>query len=298
MNSWIAFSVIAPLCWGFGNVLDAALRKKFIQSDTALTWFLAVTRLPLIIIFLAIYGVEIPSIPTAFWIIIGGILWMCPFVWYYMAIKFEEPSRVILLNQMVNIATFVAAFFMINERLNGAEFAAFAALLAGGILAAFKRISGRWHFSRAFWLIMLASIFWSLSDVIFKKYAVEFSGFAPAFSLYLLGSFLPALFALPLKKQRTGLFAHFKTLSPHGWRLLILNQIISLIGTAAFAYALTLGKASLTTVILGTQPLFAILWGFVLAKFIREVEPEDFRAENLILKAGSFALIIAGLSLL
>ena len=66
----------------------------------------------------------------------------------------------------------------------------------------------------------------------------------------------------------------------------------------SFGYALTLGKASLTTVILGVQPLFVFLLGVVLGPIIPSFHLEDTSRKALAFKGISFALVIGGLILL
>lgn len=295
MNSWLIFALLAPVFWAFGNTMDSALRKHFVKNDQALTWWLSITRIPFIIILTLVFGFEIPSKTAVVWILFGGVLWMAPFVLYYMAMEFEEASRIALMLLSVDIFTVILAFVMIGEKLGGLEFIAFAFILLGGIFAAFKRVESKWHFSKAFWLIGLASLIWALADILFKKFTISFSGFWQAFNLYLIGGLLPGLFMIVLPKKRKEIFSHFRGLDMRSWILLTINQLIAIIGTIMFAYALTIGKASLTAVILGIQPLFVILWTCVLSRMIPEVEMENFKKENLILKGASLLFIIAGL---
>lgn len=298
MNQWIFFSLLAPFFWALGNVLDGELRKNFIKNDLALTVLLAFMRLPLLIVFFAVFGLQLSNSAAVLWIIVGGILWMAPFLLYYAALDFEEPSRVALLIQMVNITTLIFAFLLINERLTSMQYAAFSMLLVGGIFAALKKMKSNWRFSRAFWLIGIASAAWSLSDIIFKKFQPAFENFGAAFSFYLLGSFLPAAALFFLSFKNRSVTNEFKGLPKRAWIIILFDQVANLTGTTLFAYALTLGKASLTTVMLGIQPLFVIGWGLILSKVGGLASMENFNRKNLAIKFASFCLIMAGLLLL
>ena len=83
MNTWLLFALLAPLLWGLTNVIDGALRRHFVKSDWALTWMVAVTRLPFVILFFLIGGIEIPSIFVILVMFLGGVLWTFPMLFYY-----------------------------------------------------------------------------------------------------------------------------------------------------------------------------------------------------------------------
>lgn len=298
MNSWLVFALLAPILWAFSNVLDCVIRREFVKNDSAMTAFLALTRLPFIIIFLIATGAKMPAGEALIFMIIGGVLWMFPFIFYYKAIEFEEPSRVVLLMQTAPIFILLISFFAINETLTIYQFLAFILIVAGGIFAAIKRLEGIWRFSRAFWLVIFATFLWAVSDVIFKAFAPDFSGFLNAMAFYLLGSFLVAPIMLLAKSSREKICKSFSGLPSRAWKFLIIDQISGIGGTFAFAYALTLGKASLTSALISIQPLVVILFGVILSKFIKEVATEDLSKTTLILKGASLLFIVAGLLIL
>lgn len=298
MDSWLLFAIASPVCWAFANVLDAALRRHYINDDATATIYLTLSRLPLIIIFFAIFGIEIPSIPIFVCMLVAGLLWMLPFILYFKAMECEEPTRVLLFMQLMPIFTLAIAYFSIGERLGMQQLLAFFILLAGGGLAGLKKLEGAWRFSKAFWFMAAASLMWAATDVMFKKFQADFSGFFSAFSIYISGNLL-ASFVLPVfVKDRKNLIEKFVHLPLKAWIFLGLSVVIGISGSIAFAYALKLGAASLTSVILGIQPLLVFIFGIILARFIREITKEDVSAKSLLIKAGSFALIILGLALL
>lgn len=297
MTYWLFFALITPLLWGFANVMDCVIRRHFVKDDMAATWFLSITRLPVIIAIFLIAGFKMPKeiVPVLF-MIFGGMLWMFPYVLYYKAIEFEEPSRVILLMQLTPVFTIILAFLGIKEILTITQSLAFILLFLGGSLAAIKRLqTGNWHLSRACWMIIFSSLLWAAADVIFKKFEPQFFSFWDAFAFYLIGGFLFAVFMFLIPSGRKNLTKHFFSLPGRVWKLLFINQVAGLTGSLTFVYALTLGKASLTTVFIGIQPLFVFVLGFLLKRFVPEIQYEDLNKKSLLLKASSFILIIIGL---
>lgn len=295
MTPWLLFALSAPLLWSIANVFDAALRRHFIKDDRTLMWITGMARLPFVILFLMISGLNMPSVPVVIAMMLGGALWTLPFFLYYKALNKEEPSRIVLLMQVIPVFTLLIAFLMLGENLTTPQGIAFVLLMTGGIFSALKRLEGRWHFSQAFWWMLIASFLWALSDVIFKKYEMEFGGFMPAFSIYFLGSFLTSLTMMAGKKNRKALFSHFKNLPGRAWAMLTASEIAGVTGSLAFAYALVLGKASLTSVLMGIQPLFVLLIGAFLKPLIKELSREDLSRRALFFRMIAFGFIAAGL---
>ncbi|GEM_PF-1690666 len=297
MNSWLLLSLLAPLLWGFTNAMDTAVRRHFIKSDYAATWFLAMTRLPVIIALLMFIDWRAPS-STIMWMLIAGALWITPFIFYYRAMEFEEPSRIVLIFQMSHLFVLLFAFLLIGENLSLEQLWGFLLLLSGGIFAGIKRLEGLWRLSRAFWIILIGTTIWALADVLFKKMEPGFPNFMAALLWYLVGSFIPCILVLVFPKWRRLLKTSFHKLPGRTWFLISLNQVFGLGGTIIFAYALTLGKASLTSVMIGVQPLLALLWGFLLSRWIPEVAREDVHRSTLLMKGASLVLILGGLFIL
>lgn len=298
MNNWLFFSLLGPFLWGITTVFDGALLRNYIKSEFAKTWFSALTRLPFILLFFWIGGIHFPSLPIVFWVMLAGLFWLSTLIFNFRALTFEEPSRVAVFIQMAPLFTLLIAFFVLGETLGIDQLFAFVLLLGGGVLAALKKLQGLFQLSKAFYLVMVSSFFGALSGVMFKHFEPEFVNFFSAFAIYFLGGFLGTFLLIFRPSHRKKVLKHFKNLPLRAWLMLVFTEFFGTVGVIAFVYALTLGKASLTMVMLGTQPLFALIAGIILSRFVREVRKEDMRKNVLLLKGASFVLIIAGLVLL
>lgn len=290
---WLFFAIMAPLFWGFANPMDAALRRHWLKDDLVMTSVFAITKLPVAICLMFLFGQGMVFGWPFVWMFIAGIIWMLAFVFYYKAMQIEEVSRVVLILQFQPIMIFILGMIMIGETLKGNQLMAFALILFGSVLAAFKKRESKWHFSKAFMFILIADLMWSIGDVMFKKYAVYFPNFWSAFSVELLGSSLLGGLLFLMPKYRT-ILGGFK-MPVRGWGLFFTSAVFGTVGSLVFAYALTLGKASLTSVIVGIQPLVALFSGLILHKFMKEVPKDSIKNEDLLIKAISFVLIIWGL---
>ncbi len=296
--TWFILALSAPILWGATNVLDSALRRHYIKNDWALTWLTAAARLPFALIFLLLGGWAFPDWPTILWMGIGGALWTIPFLFYYKALETEDPSRVSLFVQLVPAFTLLNAYLILQEKLNYSQGVAFGLLILAGVLASIKTIGGKWRWSGAFALLALACLLWSLSDVFFKKFEPLFINFYSAFAIYFLGSFLVAGLLAFHPKQLKRTARHFIHMPRRAWAIFWADEIAGVSGSILFAYALTLGKASLTSVMMGVQPLAAFLIGLGLAPLMKDITREDVTKKALLLKLASFILVAAGLATL
>ena len=297
MSSWLFFALSGPLLWAFTNVFDGALRRNFIRDDLSLTWLTAICRLPFVALFFLISGLSFPNAPVFFGMIIAGMLWTSPMFFYYKALKEDDPSRIALLLQLVPIFTLPIAFFVIGERLVGFQVLAFVSLIFAGIFASLKKMYGKWKLSRALFLMALSCFVWAISDVLFKKFAPFFPDYMSAFSVDFLGGFLICFFLFLMPKNKKKVLESLKGLSLKAWLIVFSSVSFGIAGGLSYNYALTLGKASLTSVLMGTQPLFVLIIGLFFAH-VSGFLKEDMRKSSLILKATSFVFLVIGLILL
>lgn len=296
---WIFFALISPFLWAFTNILDSSIRRRYIKNDYFMMWTSAVLRLPIVVFLFFIYGIEFPGWITAGGMLFAGILWTAMFVPYLKALEFEEPSRIALFLQMGSIFSLILAYFLLGEFLDIKQSFAFILIFAGGIFAGIKYFENIWHFSKAFWLILFAAFFWAAADVLFKLFSFEFSSFISAFSWFLFGSFLTGFVVFFIPKVRKNILSFKISSVPlRGWIMQCATVFIGITGSLTFAYALTLGKVALTSVLAQTQPLFVFILILFLSRVSTDVDKEDITLKALLFKFSSFAIITCGLILL
>lgn len=291
---WLFFAILSPICWAFCNPLDSGLRRYFIKNDLVLTCLSALARLPVVVVLLFLFREDLVLGWPFFGMLLSGVLWTLPFIFYYKSLECEETSRVVLILQFMPVFVLSLAAILIKETLNLSQFIAFVLILSGSILAAFKKIETKWHFSKVFFFMVLAALMWALADVLFKKFAVYFPNFWSAFAVDIFGSSLPAFFLFLIPRYRK-FIVEMKNMPMRGWKFFIVSVTFGTFGSLTFAYALTIGKAALTSVISGIQPLFALFFGCFLARFFREIPGESLLKVDLITKALSFVLMFSGL---
>lgn len=298
MSSWLLFTILTPFLWAMTHPIDAGLRRSYIKKDEILTWFFAFFHLPLAILAFFIFDVELIFSYDTLFIILAGMFWTLPGYFYFKSVKFESASMVALLLQLIPVCTLLVAYLFIDESLSKGQLLAFFIILFGGVLAAVKIKKNAFHFSKAFWFMLIGSMMWAISNVGFKNFEPGFDSFVTAFVYYFFGSGVPALFLLFNPRKFKAEAKIFKKFPAKVWGLLVLSRSASLGGSLSLSYALTLGKASLTLVMMGIQPLFALMFGYIFSSFFKFIPRESFDLKNLLMKALALAIIIFGLILM
>lgn len=298
MSLWFILALAAPVLWAFNIAADSAIRNHFIKNDVTMTWFTAVLHAVAVIPFFIFVDIGFESYFYAVIMVVAGTLWTVPFLIYYRAMEFEESSRTAILLQMGPIWALVVAYIFLGEGLSGFQAIAFILLLIGGVLAALKKVEGVFHFSKAFWLILLTTLIWSFSDVFFKMLEPKFNSFYSAFTFFFLGSAVPALVMLYSARLRKSIKKTFKNVSAKIWLFFIIGHIFDILGSFIFAYAIILGSVALTTVITGIEPLLVFVLTMLFRVFIKEIPKEDLSRSGAVVKVVSMILILGGLVLL
>lgn len=299
MTYWLFFALLGPLCWAAENVFDSILRRNYIHSDHALMWLLGFSHLPLVLGIVAVRGFTMAPFGALCWMLFIGAMWVGAFFSYFKALEYEDPSHVALLMQSTPLFTLLIAVTFFAERLGMTHAGGFILVLIGGFLASIRPTTGKWHLSKALPLMVATSLMWAFSDVLYKYVSPAFPTFWDAFLVYCFGGFIFVLLTPLLRpKNAPSLRHHFRNLPRRAWIFIIVSMCTNILGSLSFAYALTLGKASLTGVIIGIQPLFTFLYGIILARFLPDISREDTRVKSLMLKGLALVAIMGGVSLL
>jgi len=74
-----------------------------------------------------------------------------------------------------------------------------------------------------------------------------------------------------------------------------LSFFIGVGGSVSFAYALTLGSVSLSSVIIGIQPLFVFIFGHIFSRIFSAIPREPLDAFGLLSKACALVFVLVGL---
>jgi drug/metabolite transporter (DMT)-like permease len=210
---------------------------------------------------------------------------------YYRALAGEEASRVGALLGLSPLVTLALAALVLGEHLAPAQLAAFALLLAAGVLLGMRRDAGRLRLRAALPLLLVAAVPDAVGDVAFKLVAVR-EEYWTAMAYQSLGI---ALGALPFLVRGGGshALAIARALPWRGWLVLGLSTALLYAGGFAHRYALTLAPVALVAALLGVQPLLVLLYAAVLTRRAPGLRDEHLSGLPLYTKLAAMGLLFA-----
>lgn len=294
---WLFFALLSPVLFSALTPLDRALRNGFVDSDTALTFGAMAVRIVFCLLMLVCFPLNFQGNWFEFGAFMSGFLTVLALVLYYRSLSVEKGAIVTMLMQMIPVFALVIAYFFLGEVLSWQQILAFVLIFGGGILAVLERgHENKFRLSAAFYLILFASIFWAGSDVLFKFSEAGVGDYWTTFFLYYLGSSWPLLFLLPFKTLRRRYFLdHYKVVDFRFWRVFIWANVLAFAGYCSLGFALTLGYASLTTLMYATMPIWTLVFAKFFSLFWSEVRAESFSRQEIGLKVAGFFLMALGL---
>lgn len=281
------FSALTPF--------DGALRRRFVRDDWVLTFGAMIFRLAACLLMY----VFLPLSFDGSWFLFGafgaGVFTVLPLYLYYRSLHVEKATVVTMLMQTIPIFALLIAYLFLGEVLSGLQVLAFCLILFGGVLSAVHKLEEVWSFSKVFWLMLLACVFWAAADVTFKFSELGLDDYWTAFWFYYLGSAIWVLPVIVFGKWRRDFVAQFDNVNWRFWLIFFAANILAFIGYAVLNFALTLGKTSLTTVMYALMPLLTFGFSHLFAWILPEVEADRFGREEIWLKGIALVLMAIGL---
>lgn len=292
---WLALSLIGAAAFAATGIIDKLFLGRFVREPLAYLAALVIMQqvLVLAIPFYLGWGWVYPQ--TLYALATGGfqvILWTA----YLRALQQEETSRIAALVYVFPVFVFLGSFLFLGESLQAEDYAGGALLVCGAALVSYRSgvqasqsISPALKYMAVFWIF-------SASYALAAKYLL---GFMTEWHLLLwssLGSFLAILPVLWPERMRREWKAYFQ-----GGAFIVLallaNEILDLLGRAAFIFAYGQGSVSLVSSLAALQPFITLLYLLLLGRFHPGLLSEKMDRRSLAMKAAAFLLIVAGVYL-
>lgn len=289
---WIILTLAAAFFWAVISLLD-----KFIVSHELKDPLLATvvsgfaTVLVLLTMTLFLQPPIFVSLPIILILLFGGISYVLATYFYFLAVRKAEISRVISFLSMTPIFVLFFAFVFLGERLTSLNYFGIILLVFGSFLISLKKNHSEYNISKAFFIVILASLFLSLRDLVIKFASINVSIWSALFWLG-VGTGLTSLFLLAKHHP------HLKKKSTIGIRHLLFGRIISSIGLLLFLIAISLASVSLVSALAKIQILIVFIGTLVLSNFHPHILKEKITASIVIQKIVAIVSILIGAFLL
>lgn len=275
--NWLFPSLLAPAVYALVVFIDKYLLEKEIKDYRGMPIFASIAGFISGTIIWIIAGFPVLTFFDGLLVITTGILTAISFAAYYEAVSSEEASNINLLFQMFPVIILILSFLFLRETINIRQIFGFGLILSSvlGVASNGKQRNGRFHLSKAFYLILIYDIFLAISAVL-MKFAINKNSFADvlAYQSWGVGLGGVALYIFS-SKIRIAFKNTIKTVRKIALGIMFFNEFVFVIGRSLTYFAFSLGSTALVSVLEGTQVFYGVFYGMLATIFIPRVLKEN-----------------------
>lgn len=295
--TWIIYALVAYAFVSVANIIDKFLVEKQIKDSSTIVLFTGTVAFVTGVLLYIIRGFPILPPDQLVCVIAAGVLLEIYLLPYFRALELEDASSVVPLFQAIPVFTLLFSFVFLKEVLLPKQYIGFVFLLGSGVMLSLAPRSRGIGLRRAFWLMMLSSMLCAVAHVFFK-FVVDLSNVWDAIAYESMGIGLGTLmiFAWPGYMRR--FIHHAKRMKPVAWGALATSEVFYILFRVLYAFALSLGSVSLISVLGGSQPVFVLVYAWILSVFAPSIVKEAYDKKILTKKFGALVGIFIGLWLI
>lgn len=296
--NWFLIALSAPALWAASSHIDKYLLEKYFkhQGIGALLIFSGLIYLFILPVFLLIQPrvLDIPLFQAGI-LVAGGIIEVFGFLIYLYAIEKDEASVVIPIFQVMPVIAYIFGYFILGETLTEKQIWGSLLIIIGAIVISLDLTQIKTSFkTRVFFLILLASVIFSLNGAIFKFVAITEDFWVSNFWASTGDSIMGLAFFAFVGNYRRQFIALFRTNAAKVIGINVSNELITLGSGLLFRYAILLAPLALVQTVNGFQPFFVFLFGIILTLFFPKLGRETLSKKIIFQKLTAIAIMFVG----
>lgn len=290
---WIILTLISAFLWALSSLFDKFILSHELKDPLLAATVSGIVSMPIFVLpALLLKSTILISFNLILITFFAGIFAMIAFYFYLVAVRREEISRVTSFLSITPIFVLFFAFVFLGERLSSLNYFGIILLVFGSFLISLKKnTSSKYRFHQAFLILIFASMFYALRDVIMKFASINVSVWSSMFWLG-LGIFFTSIFMFSKHHP------HLKKKSIKGIKHLIFVRIVTSFSLLIFLVAVSLGEVSLVSALAKLQILLVLVGTLILSRFHPHILKEKITSSILIQKVVAIIAILAGTSLI
>lgn len=296
--SWFFLAIIGPFLYSMTNHIDKILLEKYFKDGGVGTLILVsslLAGLALPILYFLDPSVASVSGFNMFILAVSGILNIGVLWLYFLALKDEEASIVIVFYQLVPVFGLGLGYFILGEVLTELQLIAMAIIILGTTIISFE-IDDENNFKlRKLTIVLMttASFLWALESVLFKYVALEENVLRSLFFEHLMLLLVGIIIFVCVHSYRTHFITAIKTNSVGILSLNVLNESLYTLGNVVLAFAYILAPIALVLLTNSFQPIFVFAIGVFLTLCFPKLTVERIQVQHVLQKL--LAIIITGI---
>ena len=296
--SWFLFALIGPFLYAICNYTDKVLLEKYFKEGGVgtlilFTSLLSALALPFLfwadptIFQMSIFAVAVLAVVS---ILNTLVLWF-----YFLAIKDDEASIVVVFYQLVPVLGLVLGYFILHETITQMQLFAMAIILLGTTIISFE-VDEESHFRlrrKTIVYMLAASLCWALGSVTFKYVALEDNVVRSLFWEHLMLALVGIFIFIFVRGYRTHFLNALRTNSKAIISLNFANEVIYMAGTIIFSFSYMRAPISLVLLTNSFQAIFILIFGIFLGIYFPKISVEKIQLRHVLQKVA--AILITGI---
>lgn len=299
--TWLFFALLAPFLFALTNQIDKILLARYFTKVKATTLlFYTVIVSAIIAIGIVSFQPSVLTVPLfdAGLMFAAGIIFYFAITPFIKALSIEEASRVIPVFQIQPVLAYIFGVVLFHETLSASQALAGVIIVAGALLINLDLDNRKRFKGVVFGLVALSCLFYMLESVTFKFIGGHYGFWDATFYQY-LGTAVAGVFVFMVSRNYR---SDLKKVSKEGGIKLLtgatLSAMLSMGGRMAFNYSLLLAPLVIVQLVQGTQAIFVLIVGTLLALFIPKYGKENISRKHMVQKIVSIVIVLTGTSLL
>lgn len=245
-----------------------------------------------IILFIGLAPIDSRS---SFIFILSGIFTAVILLPYFKALSLDETSRVVPLFNLGPVIVLILSALILHEQLLFKQYIGSILIIAAGFLLSMKKFDlSIFSLRPAFYYMLLASFF-SASALVLFKLGVNSIGFWQALPYESFGLGIGALLIFLYPSNTKFIISKTRKMRKKAFLLMTIEEGVYITARYAKYFAASLIPASLVSALVGTQSLFALLYGIILSLYAPNIAKEVLSKQNIGTKVVSIVGMFIGL---
>lgn len=290
----ILAAFISPATHALSNIFDAYITGTLFKKTATTIFYANITNIlgPLALLFIGpVQFLPASVIPYAILISLINFGYLFP---YYSALKTTDTSIVAALFSLEKIFIPFWAYLIVNEILQPAQYTGLGIIIVASLILNLE--SGKSiKINKGFWLMLLTAVILSFENVFYKKILQQTDWISAAFWSAVL-TFCLRWTILLSKTARQDIIKNFPKYKTNFSKFCFI-EIFEQLGNLAPVFALSVIPVLMETSISSTQPIFVIIFGYLLTQIFGRRFRENLTHKEIIKKLICFIFIGIGVNL-
>lgn len=294
-----ALATLSALLWAMCNYLDKIVLEKYFKVGGVGTLLIfsalsSVAVLPLLwylsggsVFAVSTHDLGILTVVAILNIV---LLWM-----YFMAIKLDDPSRVVIFYQLVPVFGIVSGWLFLNEVISSEHLIAMFIIIVGTSIIAFEKVGGSLRFKgKTVGFMLVACVCWATELALFKMVTAKEDVFHSLFLQHVVLMVLGAGMLIFLPQSRKNFLTAMRENSVPILAMNLFNEALYMLGTILYGVAVMSAPVALVLLTETFQSIFIFIIAVLIAKFAPRIAIEGIEKNHMIRKVVAICITAAG----